>query len=213
MLIKYTDVFKEISTMHETFPWTKGYKQFWQEVSNGSLDNESKNQFLKDLTYFYTRYLEFSSAILHRNVRYDLLFMLSSDYIQNFHVKLDKIPDTNIDISPGMESICNHMLVMAETDIFSYFTSFYTLHKMIFEKEELQSLLSSDEQLSKLLKHIEKSAYTLSRVKNVINHIESRDIRPILNNNFTLCETIDYWFDEIINNYVKEMVPKNIPEM
>ncbi|MED4590509.1 hypothetical protein [Priestia flexa] len=208
MFIKFDEIIKEVDLINNSFQWEKGFNDFWFRLNQQTIDEESKTQVLTDLLYFYTRYLEFASSILHRNTNQDLMFILSADYVQILNLELNKLPNLNIDVSPGLESICNYMLVMAETDLLSYFISFYTLNKLIFRKEQFKELVVKNEGLTNFFNLMDKSFYTLNRVGKLVGDVKASELNRILKNNYTLCETIDYWFNEIIIKYNKKMVPE-----
>lgn len=208
MKTDFTYALADIDTMNNHFHWQKGYQEFWDQLSNGTLDDESFQLLMKDLSYFYSRYIEFFSSVLHRNLRSDVMFPLSANFVQALKINLAKIPDIHLNILPGMESICNHMLMTAETDYFSFFLSMYTLNQLIFEKEEFKKVIErhDNKELNKFLSQLPNSTKTLHQIKEYFYSLDKVDLQRVQNNNYTLCETIDFWFEEVLTKYNKSMI-------
>lgn len=209
MNIDFAAAIKEVDRTNQAFQWKKGFHPFWEAVGNRTLREDLFQSFIKDLEYFYTRTIEFSSAALHRNLSPEIMFPLSADLVQLIKLDLDKTPDIHLDITLGIESICNHLLMTAETDYYSYFASLYTLTQLIFNREEFNYIIERNNQtnLNKFFFQLQKAPATLSQIQAHFFPLDQTTFTRILHNNYTLCETIDYWLDEILTEHKKSMIP------
>ncbi|MBY4602883.1 MULTISPECIES: hypothetical protein [Bacillus] len=208
MKTDFYNVLVEVDKLNKLFNWEKAYNKFWVNISEETHDSEITEQLLKDIGYFYSRYIEFTSCILHHNLRPDVMFGLSSDYIKILELELEKTPDVSSEVLPGIESICNHLLMTAETDYLSFFVSLYTLNQVIFKRDELKNFLSGKqrEEFVEFIELLNKWPYTLKHMSKSFHLIDKIDLQRILNNNYALCETIDYWFEELLEKYQKKMI-------
>jgi hypothetical protein len=206
--IDFAEILKKIDRINSSFKWTRGYNLLQEQLKNGNLEQDRFNLLIVDIKYYYARYIEFLSAALHKNLLPDVMFSLSSDFVQALNIGLDKIPDPYLNVTPGIESISNHMLMTAETDNYSFFASLYSLQNLIFgEKEFTQSISKQDKQLNKFFEVLSRNMQTIEHIKPFLKPVSDGEITRILNNNYTLCETIDYWCEEILKRYNASMIP------
>src|SRR5690606_33409979 len=95
-----------------------------------------------------------------------------------------------------------------ETDYYSFFALHHTLNELIFNRKEMDYIFdrNQDTELNKFLFQLRENHHTIKNITKHFNPIDMADVQRILNNNYTLCETIDYWLDEVQTKYDKKML-------
>lgn len=188
------------------FSWSPEALQFQQKLKDKKLSNEKAAEFLKELVYFVNRYFEFGSAILHRNLRSEVMFPLSYDFFRVSKLNLQLDSESHLPL-PSTESICNHLLVTSETDPTCYYLSYLAIFETIIPSQ-LKETVSSYKVDAKITAELHDCFQILHNTPSVIAEISShlgqtssKDQNRIIGQIYSLYELMDYWYKELEEDY------------